>query len=299
MCLAIYNPAKGTEITKNEFKNAWKQNSDGGGLLYAYKGELYTFRTLKSYKELYTVYKNARKLDVNMLIHFRYTTHGATNIENTHPFIVSEKLGFIHNGIISGIDTSKERSDTNHFNTDILQKLPAKFLENEGIKKLISKLIGSSKLVFLNEKGEHAIINENLGHWDGLNWFSNYSHEGPKVITYNNTTTFGRGQYTPYGSTEKIASYYSGRWEEEDDYYKPTKNHELTEYCDNCATFITEQEVEENEGYICFLCMKEMKEEEELNNLIEEEERRDAQRIEEIQNKLNAPSGWKNRNMWD
>jgi hypothetical protein len=98
---------------------------------------------------------------------------------------VNQKLGFVHNGIISQTEVKKSPySDTYHFN-EILKKLPANFLYNKGIVTLIEKMIGYSKLAFLDNLGNVTIIGEDLGIWEGDNWFSNTGFEDAKYLTKN------------------------------------------------------------------------------------------------------------------
>jgi hypothetical protein len=74
------------------------------------------------------------------------------------------------------VETDKKQSDTSMFNDTILKRLPSDFIRNTGICDLIEESIGTSKLVFLDNKGQYLISNENLGHWDGNVWYSNDSY---------------------------------------------------------------------------------------------------------------------------
>jgi predicted glutamine amidotransferase len=108
-------------------------------------------------------------------LHYRISTSGFKGEHNLHPFLVNDKLGFVHNGVISGLG-NKDFSDTYEFN-DMLKKFKHDFLKCEMTRYLISKHIGYSKLVFLDINDKYTIINEEDGHWKNDNWYSNTSYE--------------------------------------------------------------------------------------------------------------------------
>ena len=174
MCIAILNP-KG-QIKDKFIKNSWDNNDQGAGLLYVKKNELHTFKTYE-YKTFLSEYKSLRKdKDVkSIVLHFRIATSGYDKFVNLHPFLINDDLGFVHNGVISGLGDQKH-SDTFYFN-EMLKQLPVGFLSNPTIKEFIADYIGHSKLVFLDKDNNHTIIKENLGHWAEGNWFSNDSYK--------------------------------------------------------------------------------------------------------------------------
>ena len=173
MCIAILN-TKG-QIKDKYIKNSWDNNDQGAGMLWNEGGQLQTFKTY-DYKDFLSKYKELRKNPkINKIVlHFRIATSGHDKYVNLHPFKVNDNLGFVHNGIISGIGDIKH-SDTYYFN-EMLKKLPDNFLSNDTTRELISSYIGYSKLIFLDADDKHTIINEHLGKWDGLNWYSNDSY---------------------------------------------------------------------------------------------------------------------------
>jgi len=183
MCIAILNTS-GT-LDKQTFQTCWKNNPDGGGLAWNEGGKLQIFKEMKQVDRLYSKYQRIRKHNTrgNILIHFRVATHGKINATNCHPFLVNKNLAFIHNGIISGagLETHADFSDTYLFNQLILQKLPRDFTTNEAILNLLAQYIDYSKLIFLDSFDNWTIVNEDLGHWDGGNWYSNESYKACKM----------------------------------------------------------------------------------------------------------------------
>ena len=192
MCLLIVQKQK-NKVTKKQFKNAWERNNDGVGYSFVKNGKIVTKKYLDD--DGFKKFLKSINSDVNrhgdespFLIHFRYTTHGATNLKNCHPFRVSDDLVFGHNGCINGVDDDFEKSDTAVFNDDIVKNLPSDWLNNPSIVKLVEGFIGHSKLAFLHKDKSFDILNENLGHWTnkGGIWFSN---DGYKKPTYKKVKT--------------------------------------------------------------------------------------------------------------
>jgi hypothetical protein len=194
MCIAILNTKKGGLISDESIYNSWENNDMGGGLLWNKSGKLNVFKT-KTYAEFLSMYKSLRAdNDVeNIVLHFRIATSGYDGMHNIHPFLVSENLGFVHNGVINGLG-DKDYSDTYYFN-EMLKNLHGNFLKNITIIELIENYIGYSKLIFLNNDGRYRIINEHYGHWVGNNWYSNDSYKW-----VNNYVYYGNQKVSKYDS---------------------------------------------------------------------------------------------------
>jgi len=204
MCIAILN-TKGTLKTE-QIKNSWDNNNEGGGMLWKQDGKLQTFKTYEynEFLEKYLALRDCKNI-TKIVLHFRIATSGHDKYVNLHPFLVNDNLGFVHNGVIYGLG-DKERSDTFHFN-EMLKGLPKDFLSNNTIIKFIENYIGYSKLVFLDNKNNHFIVNESLGHYDNLgNWFSNDSYKQNNDFVY-----FGNEKVSKKQS-KKAAKKYAKDW---------------------------------------------------------------------------------------
>jgi predicted glutamine amidotransferase len=201
MCLIIANFSQGKEVSREEFNNAKGNNADGIGISYS-DGErivIKKFITAGEQKKAYDYYRTVRALrpSPNVLIHFRYATHGVINAANCHPYRVNKNLCFVHNGIIDIKQPKTQFSDTWHFNEHIIKKLGDDFLFNDAIIALIEKFIGFSKLAFMDSVGNIDIINVDKGHYEGGNWFSNHSHTYGKSATTYKATTYKPTEYKP------------------------------------------------------------------------------------------------------
>ena len=194
MCIAIYKPANEI-ISKASLQRCFDSNPDGAGFMFAEEEKLHVHKGYFTFKSFYKAYKKHETKQA--LVHFRIKTHGKTDKENCHPILVNSGLGFIHNGIISGYGDDK-LSDTIQFNNAILKKIVKKHgsmgLFDDPMVELIENVIGYSKLVFLDKKGNFNIMNEDKGHWYNKVWYSNSSYKKPEPTPSYPTTWKNWGQ---------------------------------------------------------------------------------------------------------
>jgi hypothetical protein len=203
MCIAIFKPF-GTEITDEILRRCFNKNSDGCGCAF--------IKTTRSGKRQISIIKGLdfdtwlpkfREAEEsnpssNFLIHFRIKTHGKIDLDNCHPFVIDNRHVFIHNGMISGVGTDANKSDTRLFNDKILRTLPKDWMGSMGTKTLIEDFIGfGSKLVIMNLDGDVEIYNEDRGEWaDTGIWYSNSGYKAPKQSSHKGSRT-GSSSYVP------------------------------------------------------------------------------------------------------
>lgn len=174
MCIAILNQ-EGTTLSKRTFLNSWNNNKDGGGIMYAVNGVLYSHKYLRNLDKFYMDYLYLRsKVKGNIVLHFRRANQGVIDLSNCHPFTYGH-IGFVHNGTIRPCLPfgEEKRSDTFLFGARILSKLTLSDIKRKEIKELLSNYIGLSKLIVMDNYGQVEIVQEELGQWEYGNWFSN------------------------------------------------------------------------------------------------------------------------------
>jgi predicted glutamine amidotransferase len=193
MCIAILN-TKNT-LKEDYINNSWENNNQGAGLLYNENGKLVTFKTYKKKEFKKEYYKVRNRISGKIVLHFRIATSGHTPYVNLHPFLVNDNLGFVHNGIISNLGDDKF-SDTYYFN-EMLKTFQHDFINCKTTIEIISKFIGSSKLIFLDSNDNHTIVNEKNGHWKEGNWFSNNSYESYADYYYFGNKKVSKNNYAP------------------------------------------------------------------------------------------------------
>lgn len=281
MCIAILNPNNVT-LKKKVLKTCWENNTDGAGMLYLVDGKLTTHKEMTNFDSFYDHYHNVRQKHrtSQIVIHFRISTHGKVNLTNCHPFIVNDKWGFVHNGIISAAPKHTEFSDTYMFNREVLQKLPADWIHNDAIYDLVQEYIGSSKLLFLNTDNEAFIVNEDMGVWDLGCWFSNTTYKASRYYDYGGTkiykgATSGASTITPSLPSSKWNTFSDNDdwddWDYKYNYdtlkYEKVKVTEETEYSpnpwdfkdeptysDTCESCMEHKDCRYDHGYECSVC---------------------------------------------
>lgn len=206
MCIAIFQP-EGKILSEEKIRECARNNGDGFGFLCTTQNEkLFQYKTMnldmfiKAYNDATARYgKNSP-----FLVHFRLGTGGTKNIENCHPFMCSDEIGFVHNGVIVNkyIKSTAEKSDTNIFNEAIMSRVAPFIFPGEKVsektatatQELIHEFLNGDRMIVMNNRGEAWIFNEQKGHYDkdGF-WYSN------AAVTYNSKptiTAIGSERYT-------------------------------------------------------------------------------------------------------
>jgi len=155
----------------------WVENPHGMGFMASVNGKLLLRKGFFNFKSFWKVFREFQAYD--KVVHFRWGNIGKINVENCHPFIVSERIGMAHNGTIA-IPVSNGKSDTRTFTERILRRLnedDPNFLEDGPTRWFLSKSIGQSKLVFLTAEGNITIINKAAGEEFNGVWYSNTDYK--------------------------------------------------------------------------------------------------------------------------
>lgn len=183
MCIAIYCNV-GHVLSDDQIRTSWRNNSDGGGFTYVADGALQTFRTMdvSEFVDAYRLATDAHAHRSDFAVHFRYATHGTTNVANVHPFPMDAHTNVCHNGILSTPVKGDGRSDTSTFVSDYLPLLGATWFDVPELWEMVSEYCAGSKLIVMTthpdaQRGAY-IVNESDGHWsdDGGMWFSNATY---------------------------------------------------------------------------------------------------------------------------
>lgn len=205
MCLALFKPEK-VKLARREMYTAFDNNPDGAGFA-TYNPDAACVEIYKGYfsfPEFWDAYRELTSGErQKAMVHFRWTTHGATNHDNCHPFPLKDGA-LIHNGIIpleetakggsewymagTGLELADSRSDTRIFCEDYIDRMGAHELSVS--RRLIESMIGWSKLVTMHDNGAVLIFNESDGHWRNGVWFSNDSYKPYKVNKGTKATGF-------------------------------------------------------------------------------------------------------------
>ena len=147
MCLlCVMEP--GSIPTRQQLKNAADSNPHGYGYAFLTEDRIITGRGMDA-DEVIDRFLRIREGFPNTwaMFHARYTTHGATDKANCHPFRVGGSPDIVigHNGILP-VDVPKheDRSDTRIFAEDILPDL-VEWLDDPHGWQMLEDFAGSSK----------------------------------------------------------------------------------------------------------------------------------------------------------
>lgn len=197
-CLAVFKPA-GKTITREHLENGFSANDHGAGIAWCHDKKLYVEKGFFTFDAFWAVYKDVQPL--NCLIHFRIGTSGGRDKENCHPWKVNENLAIIHNGIISipFQFKGKNYSDTGVFVNSVLEPMTRhdpEIWKINSIQWVLEEAIGiGNKMIFLDNEGCHAILNEKQGDWNDGSWFSNCTYKYRRAVTVVRGGNDFRGHY--------------------------------------------------------------------------------------------------------
>jgi len=188
-----------------------KGNKDGAGVMMVHNGEVITEKVLgTSEDEVRDLYQRYQGRDI--AFHLRHQSVGSVTLEMAHPYIVTSTtlghprtIAMMHNGTIKDIQVEKEWSDSRNlaefFLRDLLAANPD-LLDSAYFTRLVSGLIGKSKLIFLDDRGKFTVINSGLGkHLECGAWVSTCDLINPlpvvKATQRQTHTPFQHGPFNP------------------------------------------------------------------------------------------------------
>lgn len=196
MCVIVYKP-EGLKIDIDILRQCWDRNKDGAGMMFAEDGRLKIakgFMQWRSLKRYIKRFGNDRMERLPVCFHFRIATQGSVSEANCHPFTIDKNVAMMHNGIISNLDVDIDRdiSDSEAFVEQYVTSFKGISIDtlDKGtpLNGLYSKFVSGSKLLFMDNKGDVAIVNEGLGYWATIQpekgmWFSNRTWHAIRYTT--------------------------------------------------------------------------------------------------------------------
>ena len=196
MCIIMLDIRNNTEKLDREIlERCQEKNPDGMGIMYAYEDILYTWSTLKDFEAIWNAYTRARGYGMKVAIHFRIGTKGTETLDNCHPFNITDHFAFMHNGTITWLGSLGDKKSDSRYIRDIFQDLPDGWLGNKGIRAMVKDSVTGDRLVFMDEKGGHDIINEFGGFWHKGDWRNGvwFSHGKNRTFITTGKEVFTNG----------------------------------------------------------------------------------------------------------
>lgn len=190
MCIIAVKPSSKQMFDDAIIKQMFFRNRDGAGLMWTENETVHFKKGFMAVQEILDFVHSRNWDGVPVVLHFRIGTAGLNNGLNCHPYPIWQSnrlegecdLCMAHNGILSSYNppAGSKINDTQVFVNKVLSNLPEGFLESKGIRHLIRKAIGTSRLCFLSKTGKIT----RFGSWvedDGY-FFSNESYKVPKKV---------------------------------------------------------------------------------------------------------------------
>lgn len=247
MCLlCVAEPGK--TPTRQQLLNAADNNPHGYGFAFHLESTILTGRGMDA-EEVIDRFLRIREVHPNSwaMFHARYTTHGATNKGNCHPFRIggSDKLVLAHNGILPiDVPHGDNRSDTRIFAEDFLPDLGIEALDDPEMFEQMERWMGGSKVVVFSAdpRTEYKVyfLNGDLGHEvDGI-WWSNDGHKysWSDIYSIKNKSKYSYDYHT---QTESVM---------------PDEMYEIEQMsCDLCRSPLSMREFEANSCINCNSCL--------------------------------------------
>ena len=213
MCLIITGQSSKVRSTLLDthglLSDIFTSNPDGIGFMYGTAKGLKVTKTLpKNLGDATAFIQRLPQDDREIAIHFRWTTHGKTDMLNCHPYdVIPGFIAMMHNGVLhTGNAADKTKSDTWHFIKDYLHSAVSSapdLVYDKGFVSMMEEFIGNNRFVFMNGEGrmQHVNFDQGIEHDDM--WFSNtYAWTPSRLIpSYKSTTALKSYKYTGgYGS---------------------------------------------------------------------------------------------------
>ena len=232
MCIIILKPKNKPFPSEETFMECFFNNPDGIGIgwndgirTHIKKG----FMTFSHFME-YIDQRSIELIDKDVMIHFRYATHGNIDNKSCHPFVIDRnyplkytgnKTIIAHNGIIHGKEfIKKDLSDT----MVLVQKINKKGLNHRSIKPIL-------------QSGKFIIMSPNK-----ITIYGNFIEDNG--IFYSNDT------YKPYIKPQKTINQYNFMDYSEDDYCHHSKECIMYGVCYYSGISL-DQEIQHSDPLFC------------------------------------------------
>lgn len=177
MCLIVFTPhVQRATIRRSILERGFNRNRDGAGFAYVRDGRVIVSKMHETFDAFWLAYQRFRSSGARgpLIIHFRWKTCGPINVVNTQPIsIYSGRLAMAHNGIFAHLSEPDSGISDSVQLARIIKRVGWDFPFKKGEVEMLDALCGvSSKLVFIDHRGHHLIVNEKAGAWKDGCWYS-------------------------------------------------------------------------------------------------------------------------------
>lgn len=177
MCLLVHQ-SKGVSFTDAFLQDVYGKNEDGLGIMYAEDNKVHVYKCLPANAQDFVDFYNKHAAKRECVWHARMKTHGDIDMDNCHPYMVTDDIWLSHNGVLStGNNADPSKSDTWHFIKNVLRpalSMDPDLMVSKDWLSFIGNLIGSgNKFGLVRSDGKTAVINRGSGVEYMQSWLSN------------------------------------------------------------------------------------------------------------------------------
>ena len=247
MCVIISrNP--GIEIDQQKIESACQVNPHGFGISIVDRGKI---ETIREYKDSGNCSKRVLKIledakDQHVFVHLRFSTKGARNVDNCHPFSLfrgdENEHMFMHNGTLFSYGDD-DVSDSREFAEKLLAPLTEAFYASKGdalftdpaYKEIVEKFRNANSVFTLYDaKGNNLILGSGVQHegwWSSNDYSFNRYHREPQKDSseyspWESGSSYGDGG----GSYKYLANNQRTAMQHQNDRLRATPFHKVNEY---------------------------------------------------------------------
>lgn len=248
MCVIISrNP--GIVIEEQKIESACQVNPHGFGISVLDRGKI---ETIREYKESGNCSKRVLKIledakDQQVYVHLRFSTKGAKNVDNCHPFTLfrgdDNEYMFMHNGTMYSYGND-DVSDSREFAEKFLKPLTEAFYAKAGdalftepvYKEIVEKYRNSTSVFTLYDaKGNNLMLGSGVQHegwWSSNEYsFNRYHREAEKdsrdYSPWEGGSSYGSGGHNTYNY---LANQQRSANQDQDKRMRATPFHKVNEY---------------------------------------------------------------------
>lgn len=222
MCLLTQQPAS-VSFTDAFLLDVYAKNSDGLGVMYAEDGKLHVYKCLPANGQDFVDFYRKHAANRDCMWHARMKTHGDIDMENCHPYSVTEDIWLAHNGVLStGNDADHTKSDTWHFIKNVLRPAltadPNLMLDPEWVDFMGSVIGSSNKFGILRSDGASCVINRDSGVEFEKSWLSNTYAWSPSRFGFQAPQKTYHGYYGSFERLDETRTHGYGSFRKDEDY---------------------------------------------------------------------------------
>lgn len=227
MCIIVAKPKNVQMPSMETLSNCFANNHDGAGYMLATGKTVEVRKGFMDWESFKQAIRGEGDLtDIAVVMHFRIATHGKVQPSCCHPFPVTDDMKRLrqtscadtlcaaHNGVIHGMETTDDISDTMAYIAGVLapmRRLSPSLMFSDDALTIIERTIGS-KMALLDASGELVTIGSFLEQAGVLYSNSSYTRSVSTYRSYESVWDGYDAAYADYYGSDSSTPRLPGMW---------------------------------------------------------------------------------------